>query len=52
MTVIGTVTLDTGGSQDFTDTNSANFPQHFYRISETQRDGLGGGVLTSIRDTL
>ena len=35
-TVIGTVTLDAGGSQDFTDTNPANFPQRFYRINETQ----------------
>jgi hypothetical protein len=35
-TVIGAVTLDASGSQDFTDTNAANFPQRFYRISDTQ----------------
>jgi hypothetical protein len=35
-TVIGTVTLDASGSQDFADTNSANFPQRFYRINEIQ----------------
>lgn len=30
-TVIGTVTLDAGGSLDFTDTNAASFPQRYYR---------------------
>jgi hypothetical protein len=35
-TVIGTVTPDASGSLDFTDTNSANFPQRFYRISDSQ----------------
>ena len=30
-TVIGTVTLATGNSLNFTDTNAANFPQRFYR---------------------
>lgn len=34
-TVIGTVTLDASGSVDFTDTNSASFPQRFYRTHET-----------------
>jgi len=28
--IIGTVTLDAGGSLDFTDTNAASFPQRFY----------------------
>jgi hypothetical protein len=32
-TVIGTITLDAGGSLDFTDTNAANFPQRFYRAA-------------------
>jgi hypothetical protein len=30
-TVIGTVTVGTGGSLDFTDKNAVNFPQRFYR---------------------
>ena len=30
-TVIGTVALGASGSSDFTDTNSASFPQRFYR---------------------
>ena len=34
-TVIGTMTIDASGSQDFTDTNAANFPQRFYRTSGT-----------------
>jgi hypothetical protein len=34
--VIGTVALDAGGSQDFTDINAANFPQRFYRAHDTQ----------------
>jgi hypothetical protein len=34
-TVIGTVTVGTGGSLDFTDTNAASFPQRFYRTQET-----------------
>jgi len=34
--VIGTVTLGTNGSWDFTDTNTVNFPQRFYRTSQTQ----------------
>jgi hypothetical protein len=34
-TVIGTVTLDASGLVDFTDTNSASFPQRFYRTHET-----------------
>jgi hypothetical protein len=34
-TVIGTVTLDASGSLDFTDTNSASYPQRFYRAHET-----------------
>jgi hypothetical protein len=29
-TIIGTVTLGTGGSLDFSDTNAASFPQRFY----------------------
>jgi hypothetical protein len=35
-TVIGTVTLGASGSQDFTDTNTANLSQRYYRISDTQ----------------
>ena len=35
-TIIGTVTLDAGGSLDFTDTNAANYPQRFYRTREKQ----------------
>ena len=31
-TVIGTVTVGTSGSSDFTDTNAANFSKRFYRI--------------------
>jgi len=34
-TVIGTVTLDAGGSSDFTDTNAASFQQRFYRTYES-----------------
>jgi hypothetical protein len=33
-TIIGTVVIGAGGSQDFTDINAANFPQHFYRTHE------------------
>lgn len=33
-TVIGTVTLDAEGSLDFADTNTAGFPQRFYRTHE------------------
>jgi len=33
-TVIGTVTVNDNGSFGFTDTNAANFPQRFYRISQ------------------
>ena len=33
-TVIGTVTMGTGGSLDFTDTNAASFSKRFYRIRE------------------
>jgi hypothetical protein len=33
-TVIGTVTLNAGGSLDFTDTNAANFSRRFYRTRE------------------
>jgi hypothetical protein len=33
-TVLGTVTLGAGGTLDFTDTNSANLPQRFYRAQE------------------
>jgi hypothetical protein len=33
-TAIGAVTIDAGGSMDFTDTNSAGFPQRFYRTRE------------------
>ena len=35
-TVIGTETLDAGGSLDFTDPNAADFPQRFYRTRDTQ----------------
>jgi len=35
-TVIGSVTVGTGGSSDFTDTNAANFPQRCYRTQETR----------------
>lgn len=35
-TIIGTVTLDAGGSLDFTDTQAANYPQRFYRIRDPQ----------------
>jgi hypothetical protein len=31
-TVIGTVTLGTNGSSNFTDTNAANFSRRFYRV--------------------
>ena len=34
-TTVGTMTLDTGGSADFTDTNAGNFQQRFYRAQET-----------------
>ena len=34
-TIIGTVTLGTGGSLNFTDTNAAGFPRRFYRTQET-----------------
>ena len=34
-TGIGTVTLDASGSSDFTDTNTASFPQRFYRTHKT-----------------
>jgi len=34
-TTIGTVTLDAGGSLEFTDTNTVNFPQRFYRTRDT-----------------
>jgi hypothetical protein len=34
-TVIGTVTPGAGGSLDFIDTNTANFPQRFYRTQLT-----------------
>lgn len=30
-TVVGTVTIDASGSQNFTDADAANFPQRFYR---------------------
>jgi hypothetical protein len=32
-TVIGTVIVGDSGLLEFTDTNAANFPQRFYRIS-------------------
>jgi hypothetical protein len=32
--VIGNVTLDAGGSLDFTDTNAASFPKRFYRTQQ------------------
>jgi Fibronectin type III domain len=35
-TVIGSVTLGTGGSLNFTDTNAANFSRRFYRTYDTQ----------------
>ena len=35
-TVIGTVTVGTGGSLDFTDTTAASFPRRFYRTLDTQ----------------
>jgi hypothetical protein len=35
-TVIGTVTLDAGGSADFTDSDAANYPQRFYRARDNQ----------------
>jgi hypothetical protein len=35
-TVIGTVTLGTGGSTTFTDTNAANFSSRFYRTLDIQ----------------
>lgn len=35
-TVIGTGTLDAGGSRDFTDPDAADFPQRFYRTRDTQ----------------
>jgi hypothetical protein len=35
-TVVGKVTLGASGSQDFIDTNTANFSQRFYRISDAQ----------------
>ena len=34
-TVIGSVTPGAGGSVDFTDTNTTNFPQRFYRTQQT-----------------
>ena len=33
--VVGTATMGTGGSLDFTDTNAANFLKRFYRTMET-----------------
>jgi hypothetical protein len=33
-TVIGTVTLGTNGSSNFTDTNAANFSRRFYRVED------------------
>lgn len=33
-TVIGTVTLEAGGTIDFTDTNAAKYPMRFYRTQE------------------
>ena len=41
-TVIGTVTLNAGGSLDFTDTNAANFSRRFYRTHETPRKDSPG----------
>jgi hypothetical protein len=38
-TVIGTVTVGPSGSEDFTDTNAANFPQRFYRMRDVQASG-------------
>jgi Fibronectin type III domain len=35
-TVIGTVTMGTAGSIDFTDTNAANFSRRFYRTHDLQ----------------
>jgi hypothetical protein len=35
-TVIGSVTLGTAGSLNFTDTNAANFSERFYRTYDTQ----------------
>ena len=35
-TVIGKVTLGTGGSASFTDTNAASFSKRFYRTSDSQ----------------
>jgi hypothetical protein len=35
-TIIGTVTMETAGSIDFTDTNAANFSQRFYRTHDLQ----------------
>jgi hypothetical protein len=35
-TTIGAVTVVTGGSADFTDTNTAYFSKRFYRIQDTQ----------------
>ena len=35
-TIIGTVTLDAGGSLDFTDRHAANYPQRFYRTRDPQ----------------
>jgi hypothetical protein len=34
-TVIGTVVIGAGGSQDFTDVDATNYPQRFYRTQET-----------------
>ncbi|MGA3269169.1 MAG: hypothetical protein ABSE16_20425 [Verrucomicrobiota bacterium] len=34
-TIISTVTVGSGGSLDFTDTNAAGFPQRFYRTQQT-----------------
>ena len=34
-TIIGTVTLGTSGSLDFTDTNAASFSKRFYRTQQT-----------------
>jgi hypothetical protein len=35
-TVIGTVTVSSSGSQDFTDMNAADYAQRFYRAHDTQ----------------
>ncbi len=36
-TCIGTVTLGSGGSLSFNDTNAANYPTRFYRIHENKQ---------------